>query len=646
MRCLNNLAGLYTDMGRFQDAERLLHRCIERFEATLGKDDMQVATALNSLGRIQTMQERWGEAVRNFDRVRHIIRRRQAEVLPNLAPADQLAFIDDTDGKRLEFAMSLGWLGRSDADVCRLSYGWHLNSKAVYQEAQSQYAILERDASDPRRGEIVRGLQSVRRRRSTLTLTVPKPGREAERQRLLDDLIEKQHLLERQLTQAGGTHGYHRGDPWVDVATVRKAIPRDAVLIDIRRVEIFKYSHRGEQDEALGYRYVAWIVLPIGEGDVQFVDLGDADALDSQVQAIRNALTGAVDNVAGNGEPNAEKALVNNLGRLAQKILLPLQPQIDGRRQWLLSPDGTLWLVPWAALPVAGGRYAIEKHVVRYLVSGRDLVTGFPDVANQGPPLIVADPDFDLRPQITRSETRILARDRGARREGDISSDQLPQRVPSLPGTAAEAIAIKPLLERFAGEKADVYTGTQALERVVKSCRSPKVLVLSTHGFFLTYRPPPKGSPATIQDQLSSQTALLRCGLLFAGYNCRDRVKEGDDDGILTGAEIVGIDLRGTELVVLSACDTGSSQMSIGGALLGLRQAFQLAGAQAVVATLWQIPDTDSARLMNDFFANLAAGQSKGEALRNAQLKRIESRRDRFGAAHPYFWAAFTLTGR
>ena len=207
-----------------------------------------------------------------------------------------------------------------------------------------------------------------------------------------------------------------------------------------------------------------------------------------------------------------------------------------------------------------------------------------------------------------------------------------------LPGTADEAAAIKPSVTRYAGTEALVYQDQYALEGVFKAMHRPQVLVLSTHGFFLPDQEVAHKDERTaaLTDDRGTMPRRIDHGGQTAGestlamravvgrFNQRpaEEASAGVDDGILTGLEIVGTDLRGTELVVLSACDTGLGQIRNGEGVAGLRQAFQLAGAKAVVSTLWQIPDRETVDLTTAFFANLSAGQSKADALRMPSLRR------------------------
>src|SRR5262249_12352118 len=142
----------------------------------------------------------------------------------------------------------------------------------------------------------------------------------------------------------------------------------------------------------------------------------------------------------------------------------------------------------------------------------------------------------------------------------------------------------------------------------------------------------------------------LRSGLALAGANRRqERAAAGASDGLLTALEAENLDLWGTELVVLSACETGLGQVRGGEGVLGLRRALQLAGARTVVASLWKVPDAETERLMTGFLRRWLAGQGGAEALRSAQLDMIRALRAspdaRRRLAPPVYWAGFVCHG-
>ena len=423
-----------------------------------------------------------------------------------------------------------------------------------------------------------------------------------------------------------------------------------------RGSDVFNFQAKGTERRWAPPHYAAWVIPPAGRGEVRLIDLGAADVIEADVAAVRRAIQPDLAALRERGEPAIETALRPSLEALADRVLRPLLPHIGDAKRWVLSPDAALWLVPWAALPLEKDRSAIEDHPIHYVVSGRDLAqAATPPAAGQA--LVMADPDYDLDPAAVQQAARQVLRGRAApptelALRGLSRSFQLGS-VPRLAGTATEAKAIEPKLRAYAGVAPIVYTDRGRWRRSSRpssgrasSCSAPTASSSRT-----STRSPGamRGcclKPGARAPSRSSSRRTRCCGAACCWPAATARRPATGEDGVLTGLEIVGTDLRGTELVVLSACETGLGAVRNGEGVAGLRQAFQLAGAETVVATLWQVPDKDSARLMAAFFDNLAAGQGKAEALRQAQLAQIESRRKRYGAAHPFFWAAYTLTGQ
>jgi CHAT domain-containing protein len=266
-------------------------------------------------------------------------------------------------------------------------------------------------------------------------------------------------------------------------------------------------------------------------------------------------------------------------------------------------------------------------------------------------PLVVADPVFGEPAKNNQATKQVSAldqpRERAIKAIRDL--DAFLRRFKLLPGTAGEAARLKQVWPN-----ATVLTKQAATETAVKQADAPFILHIATHGFFLDeLRVTPeddsrasslRGSSMLASEALSTRSAallenpLLISGLALAGANQR---KSGDDDGILTALEVAGLNLWGTKLVTLSACDTGVGQVKNGEGVYGLRRALVLAGAETQVMSLWTADDLATRDLMTAYYTRLKRGEGRGEALRQAQLDMLKNPKRQ----HPFYWACFIQSG-
>ncbi len=274
-------------------------------------------------------------------------------------------------------------------------------------------------------------------------------------------------------------------------------------------------------------------------------------------------------------------------------------------------------------------RQLFDEYVISYLSTGRDVLRfAASRLHRPTSPLVVADPDFDL-----------------GNSEGSWATGGRPFR--RLPGTRFEGQSIAAML------KVEPVLGHIALKRVVTSCHSPFVLHLATHAFFLPDQSGVQDLRVEVEEAEKGSYAgriaagwrdnpLLRAGLVFAGANtwlAGYPLPPEAEDTILTAEDASVLDLDSTELVVLSASDTGLGDVQVDESVFWLYRAFIVAGARTVIASRWNAPDLQTSELMLSFYQYLHTGMPRADALRHA-LQNMRAKNP-----HPYYWSGFVCYG-
>jgi CHAT domain-containing protein/tetratricopeptide (TPR) repeat protein len=707
-KCLDRLGSIAEDLGKHDDAESLHKRALAIFERADGPDSPALTPALEGLGRIYKNQHRFAEAEPMYQQQLKIDKAHLKPNDPGLRtdeedmaalyfawdkPAQAAPYFQTYLGElEEEFRANAATMSERDRILYFSTQQWafpiFFSFVTKYHEQMPELTGQMYDALLEEKGLIAASAASMRAaveasgdpqalamldklasdRAQVAALVGSKVGDPANYRAQLDQVATEANTLEQALMKRSAALSQQKAQNAATWRDVQKALrPGESA------VEFTKFSNYNGLGLTGDFLYVALVVTPDCKQPI-FVNLGTAKDLEA---APMLAYRDDVGQTRGFAEAEApavagEQGGVGNTRAAYAAFWKPLEPALGGAKRVYVSPDGVLNTIPIGLMADGDGKLLMEKIQLRILNSTKDLLASA-RVTQSRSALVVGNPKFDLT---TAQQKTVIAQLRAgatgtgaqqsapasgqnpasvthasnagaaqfASRGGDLKGEDLNP----LPGTQVEVDTVDKLL-KAAGWQATEYTGELAVKDAVTLAHAPRVVHIATHGFFLSDEELTETAEARGEKANVNEDPMLRAGLFFAGA---DRVRQGAapeagvDDGVLTAYEASQLNLEGTELVVLSACETGLGKELNSDGVFGLRRGLQEAGADAVMMSMWSVPDKETQELMSLFYQKWLAGMEKPEALRQAQLEERETVKKRYGKDLPFYWGAFVLIGK
>lgn len=633
LRSQHDLAVLYAGTKRQEQAKALLLKTIAADEEVLGKQHPYTFEAMNTLsGLLVDMGDKDGAL-----NIRHAIFDRRNAFL------DRMLYVTGSNAREGYIRLYTPELSAYVAQL--VDTGGEQGARGVEQVSLARKGLLLKVASelqqvgrlshDPEMTKLTDELVATRKQLASLTLSGPTPETRNTHVQTLTALEDRISVLEGQLGRASAR--FRRTTEPASLDKLEASLPKDAALVD--------YVIYGEDGQSkLAASVLTW------EGDkpvYSLINFPDLAAINAGIQKYRTDIQ----------NEDIELDDLQETGQSVYDLLWkPLEQALGARKRVYLVPDGMINILPISALVTKDGKYLIEKIDLYVLGSSRDLLPSAIPAAKGGY-IIDAGPDYntDAKPvqeeieQVKRRSATFTTDQRGGDLRG-MASGLRGLHFDPLPGAEREGALIKSEVEG-GGSTTVFYTREQAQEKYLHDMtEAPEFLHIATHGFFLkaddnlrkrllslqrgsdVQLPPPGDNP------------LLRAGLAFAGINANAAVLgeiDTDNDGVLTALEVLSLNLSGTRLAILSACETGLGEIHEGEGVYGLRRSFQEAGVQSIVTSLWEVSDAGTQTLMTAVYKRLLAGVEPHKALRDSQIEMLHKAE----WSAPYIWSAFFMVG-
>ena len=668
LKALNNLGRVQKSLGNLEAAEKHLMEALAGRTKVFGKRHADTLRSMNDMGELFVVQEKLDEALKMFQETLKL----EEEVLGENHPytfetlnnlADLLKIMGKTEEayklfmtgfeRRNAFLDRVLWvagdntrqsyislhrpeqnalirmlLSLDDERTARDLFEVSLRRKGILLKITSETQQVLMLSGSPELQAITEDLTQTRKTLAGLTLSGPTDENRKEFPKIIFDLEEKVNMLQLKLGEQSVR--FRQSTKQVTVDEVVEAMGENA-MVDFM-------SFRGEDDS------LRMLAVVVNAGEFSFVEYEDLELISAIVMELREIVQ----------DEGAEDEDIKSVAYDLWEILWqPLTESLgEGETASIfISPDSLLNVLPFDVLTDSDDSYLLENFDLRIISSARDLALD-PLLAAKGDLMIIAGPDYDsdkiLKTPAAREVTHKRSRSvvRGAR----MGSGLRGLNFDPLPGAEKEGEVIKEVSDTKDRNTA-IFSQRVAEEKLLREMSAPpEVLHIATHGFFLEEDEKLKKRLQGLSRGSSSvpppaDNPLLRAGLAFAGLNANASMLgeiDTDNDGVLTAMEVLSLDLAGTQLVVLSACETGLGEIHEGEGVYGLRRSFQEAGVKNVINSFWEVSDAGTQLLMTKFYDKFLAGMPAREAMREARLEML----DDVQWSAPFYWSAFVMVGR
>lgn len=588
-KVLNDLGNFYRQTGKYEDAEKQLTRAYEVRGNILEHQHPDFVRTEEDLAILYWKTNRPEEAYKLYkevmDKTIDFINR----YFPPMSEAEKTKFWDITAPRFQRFynfsLENMGTVKALKADF----YNYHIATKALLINSTNKVKQAILSSSDAAlKTDYINWLDQKEQLAQMYGFSKEKL---AEQNINLPEMERQVNTMERSLSERSSlfTAGY--ASKQTDHQELTNLLGDNEAIVDIVRVRLF------DQDFKDDAKYVAFVLKKTG--DLQVVELDNGTQLETRYgKYYRTAIQQRVPD---------EYSYDQFWGRI--------DPLLTGKKVLYISPDGVYSQINLNTLKNEKGEFNINRYDIAILGNAKDLI------------------DIKARKPHAGAKNAFLLG----------FPDYATDAVPPLPGTKVELENISRVL------KSANYSVTQrmqkeATEKSIKAIKAPMIVHIATHGYFLQDVKGAHGSVYGVDAENASHNPLLRSGLILAdAKGAINDTKAVDithsENGILTAYEAMNLDLEGTDLVIMSACETGLGDVKSGEGVYGLQRAFQVAGAHALIMSLWKVDDEATQLLMSSFYTNWIKSGNKQKAFKQAQVQLLAKYKE------PYYWGAFVMIG-